>query len=346
MIIGNCELLPGSNKIFFIAEIGLCHNGDLATALELIDAAVAAGADAVKFQKRTIDILADPATLDAADHRFPSFGDTYRKVREFIEFDASQYQQLFQHAKDKGIHCFVTPFDIPALDFCDAFSMPAIKIASHSVTDLPLLEAVSRKKKPVIMSTGMVSIEEIERAVAIFKQAGVEVALLHCVSSYPTNLSQANLRAMDLLWQYSDLVGFSGHETDHIVTLSAAARGARIIERHITTAHDQEGFDHAIALDPEELKRVIRQIRKIEVLLGDGQKSVTEHEMLTRNKYRRSIASALDLPAGTQLQEHHLVMMNPGTGIPPAQLDQVLGKTTLTAIAKGSLLKMEDLQQS
>jgi len=338
--IGNKVIDETNNDIIFIAEIGLCHNGDLDTALNLIEVAVQAGADAVKFQKRTIDILATPETLDARDNRFPSFGETYRQVREFIEFDKDQYTAIFNKSAQLGIPCFVTPFDIPALQFCDPFNMPAIKIASHSLTDLPLLEETAKRGKPVIMSTGMASVEEIDRAVDIFRKTHTQLALLHCVSSYPTDLSQANLKGMDLLSErYKGLIGFSGHELDNIVTLSAAARGARIIERHITMDHEQEGFDHKIALDPSELKEVIAQVRKIEVLLGNGNKTITENEMTTRVKYRRSIATAVAIEKGQTLTRENLVMMNPGTGLAPARLSDILGKKALAAIPKGVLLE-------
>ncbi len=339
MKIGNRTISSADNRIFFVAEIGLCHNGDLDTALKLIEIAADAGADAVKFQKRTVDILATPEVLDAPDNRFPSFGATYRQVREFIEFDQEQYAALFAKSKDLGINCFVTPFDIPALQFCDQFDMPAIKIASHSLTDLPLLEETAKRGKPVIMSTGMASLDEIDRAISIFEEAGAQLALLHCVSSYPTDLSQANLKGMDLLIRrFAGIVGFSGHELDNIVTLAAASRGARIIERHVTLDHEMEGFDHKIALDPTELKDIIAQIRKIETLLGSGDKQITENEMTTRVKYRRSIASAHAIEAGDVFTKDNLVMMNPGTGLPPSQLWDILGKKAKTAIPKGALL--------
>lgn len=328
-----------TNHITFVAEIGLCHNGSLDMALALIDVASAAGADAVKFQKRTVDDLATPETLDAEDLRFPSFGKTYRAIREHVELSEREYDVLFAHARARGIACFVTPFDLVALDFLDRYDVPCYKLASHSLTDPWLLEAVASKRKPVILSTGMANEEEIDRARTILLTSGQPVALLHCVSSYPTGLGEANLRAMDTLQErYGGLVGFSGHETDNIVTLAAAARGARIIERHITLDHDLEGFDHTIALTPAELRDVIGKIRKIETLLGSGEKRVEVHEVRTRDKYRRSIASRREIPEGAVIQREDLLLLNPGTGLHPERYPEVVGRTALIAIPARTLI--------
>ncbi|MDO8631201.1 MAG: N-acetylneuraminate synthase family protein, partial [Phycisphaerales bacterium] len=209
---------------FVIAEAGLNHNGELPLALELIDKAIEGGADAVKFQKRTVDVLAVADVLDAEDARFPSFGRTYRQIREHLEFDLDEYRELVAHAAKRGIPFLCTPFDVPALEFLERLALPGYKIASHSVTNLPLLERVAEVGKPVIMSTGMCTFEEIDRAVDVFTRRGTPLALMHCVSAYPTPMNQCNLRMVDALRdRYHVPVGYSGHELGYVPTLAAVA---------------------------------------------------------------------------------------------------------------------------
>lgn len=326
--------------IYFIAEIGLCHNGSVDIAKALIDLAADAGADAVKFQKRTVDDLATPDVLAAEDRRFPSFGRTYREVREHIEFGRDEYDAVFAHAKKRNIPCFVTPFDETALHFLDRYDVPAYKLASHSLTDLPLLREVAKKGKPVVLSTGMASLDELDEGWRVLRDAGIPMALLHCVSSYPTQLEQANLKAIDTLEaRYGEVTGFSGHERGFLVTLAAAARGARVIERHVTLDHSLEGFDHVIALDPPEMRSLVGQLRQIEKMLGTGAKALADEERPTREKYRRSIAARSEIREGELITPDKVIMLNPGTGLPPRSLPDVVGRPARRAIRRHELIQ-------
>ncbi len=340
MLIDGREIRESDNRVYFIAEVGLCHNGSPETAKRLIDVAVEAGADAVKFQKRTVGYLATAEVLDRSDDRFPRFGSTYREIREYLEFDEEVYKEIFAYCAERSITCFVTPFDIAAVDFLENFDVPAYKIASHSVTDLPFIESVAQRKRPVIISSGMVELEELDEAVQILDRRGVDYAILHCVSSYPTAIAEANIRMIDTLKQrYGVIIGFSGHETDNLITLAAVARGAKIVERHITLDHSMEGFDHKVALDPAELVHYLKEIRKIEVILGDGVKAISDKEMETRKKYRRSVASKTDISEGEVITEEKLTTLNPGTGIPPREIKNIVGMRTKTDIKRGVLLE-------
>lgn len=334
--------IGAGHPCYVIAEAGLNHNGDFALAIALIDHAAGAGADAVKFQKRTVDVLAVDAVLDAADNRFPSFGRTYRQIREHLEFDAAEYRDLVEHAQSRAIAFLCTPFDIPALEFLEPLGLPAYKIASHSLTNLPLLRRVAAVGKPVIMSTGMCTVEEIDCAVAIFNEARTPVALLHCVSAYPTPIDQCNLRMLDLLSdRYHVPVGYSGHEIGILPTVASVARGAAVVERHLTTSKTLEGFDHKLSLEPDEFARMVADIRGVEQMLGSGEKAVSATEAITRGKYHVSIVTTTPLAAGTTVDADMLTLKNPGTGLPAHRLPDLLGRRTRCDIPADTLVTAE-----
>ncbi|MDX6769781.1 MAG: N-acetylneuraminate synthase family protein [Elusimicrobiota bacterium] len=333
------EIGPGK-PVFVIAEIGLNHNGELDIAKKLIDAAKAAGCDAVKFQKRDVANLAVGSVLDAADSRFPAFGATYRAIREHMEFDKAEFQELIAHARAAGLPFFCTPFDVPSFEFLEDLGMEAYKLASHSLTNLPFLEHAAARKKPCILSTGMALPEEVDRAVDVFKKAGCPLILLHCVSSYPTPYEHANLRVMDALAQrYALPVGYSGHEVGTLATIAAVSRGACVVERHITLDTKMMGFDHKLSIDPVQLKQVVADIRAVEIMLGDGVKRLLPVEQITRDKYHVSWVSKTAIKAGTVVTAEMLTLKNPGTGIPAWKKDQVVGCKAKTDIPADALLE-------
>ncbi|SVB78355.1 uncharacterized protein METZ01_LOCUS231209, partial [marine metagenome] len=212
---------------YVIAEAGLNHNGSVEIAKQLIDLAVEAGADAVKFQKRTVDKLAVKATLDAPDDRFPEFGKTYREIREHLEFNMGQYKIIKKYTEDKGLDFLCTAFDPEAADFLEELGISIYKLASHSATNIELLEHLAKTGKQSIMSTGMAELEEIETAVRIFEKHKTPLLLLHCVSAYPTPIDECNLNMINVLKESFDLpVGYSGHELGYLPTLAAVAMGA------------------------------------------------------------------------------------------------------------------------
>lgn len=337
---------PGQ-PCFIIAEIGLNHNGDMAIAKKLIRVAKDADCDAVKFQKRDVENLAIGGVLDAKDDRFPTFGKTYRAIREHMEFDAAEYEELIACAQECGLPFFCTAFDIASVAFLEKLGMRGYKLASHSMTNLPLLEHMAGLGKPVILSTGMGTIEECDRAVDVFRKHGCPLTLLHCVSSYPTPLEQANLRLIDTLAQrYGVPVGYSGHELGCLATLAAVARGACVVERHITLDRALVGFDHKLSLAPDELAAMVRDIRAIESALGDGRKNLLEVEKITRNKYHVSWVSARPLKKGEALDESALVLKNPGTGIAAWRKPELLGRKTRVDIPADVLLDLDMLEAS
>jgi sialic acid synthase SpsE len=327
---------------FVIGEIGLNHNGSIDIAKRLIDLAAVAGADAVKLQKRTVDILAVAETLDARDDRFPAFGATYREIREHLEFSIDQYRELKVYAHERGRHFMVTAFDIPAVDALEQVGVDSYKLASHSLTNVDLLRYLARLKRPTLLSTGMSVLEEVDTAVEIFKSAGAPLSLMHCVSSYPTPVGDCNLAMMSVLKsRYGLPVGYSGHELGYVPTLAAVAMGAALVERHYTLDKALVGFDHKLSLGPDEMIAMVRDIRAVEASRGRGEKRISETEWITRRKYHVSMASAQVIPAGTVLTESMVTWRNPGTGIPTKLAHTVLGRRTKQAIPADILLSAE-----
>lgn len=331
--------LRASPHCFVIGEIGLNHNGSLDIARRLIDLAALAGADAVKLQKRTVDILAVGETLDARDDRFPAFGRTYREIREHLEFSVDQYRELKAYAHQRGLHFMVTAFDTQAVDDLEQVGVDSYKLASHSLTNVELLRYLARLKKPTVLSTGMAELDEVDTAVDILNSSGVPLSLMHCVSSYPTPVAECNLSMMDVLKErYGVPVGYSGHELGYVPTLASVAMGAQLVERHYTLDKAMAGFDHKMSLGPDEMIAMVRDIRAVEASRGTGEKRISDTEWITRRKYHVSMASAQPIAAGAVLLESMVTWRNPGTGIPAKLAHTVLGRRAKRAIAADVLL--------
>ena len=327
---------------YVIAEAGLNHNGSIGIARKLIDVAAVAGADAVKFQKRTVSKLAVKTTLDAPDERFPEFGKTYREIREYLEFSADQYLELKLYSESKGLDFIVTAFDVDAFNFLEALGVENYKLASHSLTNLELLEYLATKGKTTILSTGMADLEEIDRAVEIFRSHNSPLALMHCVSAYPTPLHECNLAMLDVLKnRYQLITGYSGHELGFLPSVTAVVLGAQLIERHFTMDKTMIGFDHKMSLEPDELIAMVRDIRNVQKIIGTGEKLVSETEWITRRKYHVSAASATDISKGTELKEAMVTYRNPGTGIPAKLMYAIIGKRAVCDIPVDTLLSAD-----
>lgn len=331
--------------VYVVAEIGLNHNGDTEQAKQLIGVAADAGVDAVKFQKRDVDSLAIKSVLDNPDPRFPSFGATYREIRERHEFSAEEFLLLRNEAVSKGLTFFVTPFDIPSLQFLDLLEVDRYKVASHSVTNLPLLESIAKNGKPVLLSSGMCTLEELDRAVKIFQERGIDLALLHCVSSYPTLPEDTRLDLIQFYKnRYSIPVGYSGHEEGFSPTLYSVAAGAQLVERHITLDNSLEGFDHRLSVDPGDLHALVSEIRKIQSMFPGGPKLVTDKERLTRDKYQVSMVSLGRINKGDRLTPSSFTFKNPGTGIPPGEASQLLGRRARFDIDGDTILSKDQFE--
>ena len=278
------EIGPG-RPTYVVAEIGINHNGDLDIARQLMDVAVAAGCDAVKFQKRTPEICV-PVEQQGMMRETPWGTMTYLEYKERIEFGHAEYDEIAAYALELGIDWFASPWDVPSVAFLDDLDVCCHKIASASVTDVEVLDAVNRSGRPVILSTGMSTVEQIGDAVA--RLDAVPLALTHATSTYPCPPEQLNLRVMDTLRdEFGVPVGYSGHETGLATTVAAVALGACIVERHITLDRAMWGTDHAASVEPGGLNRLVRDIRVLESALGDGVKRVYDSELPIAAKLRR-----------------------------------------------------------
>jgi N-acetylneuraminate synthase len=281
--IGDRSIGPGE-PCFVIAEIGINHNGDLATTRDLIQASKDAGADAVKFQKRTVDVVYTAEEL--ANPRDNPFGPTNGDLKRGLEFTQEQYSEINEICQELNILWTASCWDEGSVDFMETFSPPFYKIASASLTDDSLLQHHRKTGRPVILSTGMSSLDEIDHAVEVLGKDGLIV--LHCTSTYPSKPEELNLSAIPVLQErYGVPIGYSGHEVGLQTTVAAVTLGACVAERHITLDRSMWGSDQAASVEPPGFTRMVRDIRTIETALGDGQKRVYESEIPIREKLRR-----------------------------------------------------------
>ena len=314
---------------FVIAEAGVNHNGDAALARRLVDIAAEARADAVKFQAFSTDALVSTQAPKAAYQRETTGADeTQHEMLRRLELTSAQQASLARAAADRGLVFFSSVFDEASVDALDAIGVPLFKVPSGEITNLPLLRRVAGKGKPIILSTGMSTMDEVADAVAAIHDAGdPPLALLHCVSAYPAPAAETNLRAMDTLRERFQVpVGLSDHTLGIAVALAAVARGACIIEKHFTVDRSLPGPDHRASLSPPELRELVGSIRTVEASIGTGEKGPTPSELDTRRVARKSLVAARAIAAGETLTAELLRIKRPGTGISPAELSRAVGR--------------------
>ena len=285
LTVGSTEI--GKNRpVYIIAEIGINHNGDIAIAKQLMDVAAQSGCNAVKFQKRTPAICV-PEDQKSQMRETPWGTMTYLEYKERTEFGQSEYEQIDTYAKKLNIHWFASPWDLPSVDFLLGFSPVCIKVASASLTDTALLSKIAATKVPLILSTGMSTMDEIESAVALI--SNTQFGLAHATSTYPCQPTELNLRMIQTLdSKFKVPVGYSGHETGLATTVAAVALGATFIERHITLDRSMWGTDHSASVEPTGLDRLVRDIRNTETALGNGVKCVFDSELPVKARLRRN----------------------------------------------------------
>ena len=329
---------------FFIAEIGRNHNADMNLAKEMIDAALKAGADAVKFQSFTAEGLLI-RELPKVSHIQETSGDTvsaYESTRE-VELKPDMHVELRDYTRDKGGIFFSTPEDHTMVELLNGLDVPVYKIASLDIPYLDLIAAIADSGKPVILSTGMSYIGEVEKALRTLHERGVrDVAVLHCTSNYPPKYADVNLRAMDTIGRAFDVpVGYSDHTPGIGVSIAAAARGACVIERHFTLDKNLPGPDQRLSLTPPEFRQMAEEIRNVEAALGSSAKAPVESEMEMRRLHRRRLVAAADIPAGTVLERGHIACKCSEHGAEPELLDALIGTRLPEAVVKDAPLTME-----
>jgi N,N'-diacetyllegionaminate synthase len=329
---------------FVIAEAGVNHNGVMEMAMNLVDVAVAAGADAIKFQSfRTEAIVAPEAPKAQYQLQTTGAAESQFDMLKRLELSVASHTEIQQYCLSRNIVFLSTPFDLKSIDLLDSLGVPAFKISSGDLTNLPLLRHVASKRKPILLSTGMSNLQEVEEAVEVLSAAGCDqVILLQCVSNYPADPADGNLRAMQTMAERFGLpVGYSDHTTGIEIAIAAAALGACVIEKHFTLDRNLPGPDHRASLEPAELQAMIQGIHKVEAALGDGRKIPAASEANTASIARRSLMAAGDISAGTRLTAEMVVIKRPGNGLPPRMLNELIGRRVRVEVASGSMLSLE-----
>ncbi|MCB1174167.1 MAG: N-acetylneuraminate synthase [Leptospiraceae bacterium] len=340
-------MIGGNQGCYVIAEAGVNHNGSLELAHQLVDVAADAGADAVKFQVFRSGLLATRAAPQA-EYQVQNTGKSESQfdMLSRLELSDEQYRELRSHAQERGVEFLASPFDEPSLNFLRELGLPAMKLSSGEVTNVPFLEAVARSGRPVLLSTGMSTMAEVEAAVECITAINPELLLFHCVSSYPAAVEDVNLAAMETLRRaFRVPVGYSDHTEGIEISLAAVALGACCIEKHFTTDRTLPGPDHKASLEPAELQALVAGIRSVEASIGDGRKRVMDSERDTIRVARRSLVAARGIDAGEVLTADMLVPRRPGTGIPPAHIDYFVGRTVRRPLAAGDLLQPAHLDE-
>ncbi|MAS95535.1 MAG: hypothetical protein CMO55_20230 [Verrucomicrobiales bacterium] len=331
-------------NVFVIAEIGINHNGKKEEALKLIEEAAAAGADAVKVQVRDLEALYTRKILEdplLAEHGTQYLLNELRRVN--LDWDDLRALRLW--AEDQGILYFGTPFDSKSVEFLEEEGVPLFKVGSPDLTNLLLIDEIVKVGRPILLSTGMATEDEIQQVIEFLEDAGADYAMLHCNSTYPASIGDINLRYMDRLAELTDRVtGYSGHERGFIPTLAAVARGARIIERHLTLDRAAEGADHSSSLEPAEFAEMVGKIRELESSLGGGPRVFNQGEQVNRIALGKSLVAAKDIPAGKVLTRDDLASKTPARGISPLRFQDLIGKTVVEEVTADDYFKWEDFE--
>jgi N-acetylneuraminate synthase len=336
--------IGAQEPVYIIAEIGLNHNGDLRIAKQLVDAAIEAGADAVKFQKRRLRETYQEAIVEQPRHGEQGLQYIVPLLVEF-ELSDDEFRELRRYCVDRGATFLCTPWDRGSVDFLETLDIPAYKIGSPDMTNFPLIEYVLETGKPLLMSTGMSSEDEIRRTLAFLAERDARYALFHCVSTYPASAEEINLRFMSVLkeWSGGAPVGYSGHDTGTAISLAAVAMGARLLERHLTLDRTMRGPDHAASLEPAQFAEQVRAVREVELALGVAHRWMTRGEMLNRRTLAKSLVAACEIPAGTLIDRRMVTSKSPGMGLSPQSIDQLIGRRIARSMQQDEMFSEEDL---
>jgi len=342
IVIDGTEIGDGK-PCYIIAEIGINHNGNVSLAKKLIDVASKSGANAVKFQKRDLDSIYRKEILE--NPNLDSQGtEILIGVLKEVELEENDYKEIIEYCKEKKITFLCTPWDNVSVDFLEKLNVSAYKVASADMTNIPLIKYISNTKKPMIISTGMSTLEEIEKTVNFTKGLNAQFMLLHCNSTYPSPIDLLNLKMIHLLKEkFCVLIGYSGHETSIYPSIAAANLGALVVERHITLDKKMEGLDHAASLEPDEFEQLIRGIRESELALGKPEKKMTRGEILQREVLAKSLVCSNTIEVGDIFSERNIEVKSPARGLSPQYYYEILNKKSKRKVEKGDYILDSDL---
>jgi N,N'-diacetyllegionaminate synthase len=332
------------HPVFFIAEAGVNHNGSLELAFQLVDKAFESGADAVKFQTFKAEKLNTKQAPKSSYHIKTTGDDKKQSWFELLktqELDREDHQKIIEHCNQKGIIFLSTPYDEDSADLLDELGVPAFKLASTDTNNLPLLRHVARKKKPLILSSAMCTMDEVITAVETIRSEKLEeIVVLQCTGNYPSKLENSNLNVMSSYREILNcLVGYSDHTFELINPVAAVALGASVYEKHFTVDKSLPGPDHPMSLSPDELKKTIDAIKQTKAALGSRNKAVLPSEEENRIKLRKSLVSAVSIARGTIITAEMICIKRPGNGISPTKLEDYIGKKTLIDVTEETVLQ-------
>jgi N-acetylneuraminate synthase/sialic acid synthase len=340
-------VIRDDSPCYVVAEIGHNHQGSVEQAKRLFDEAKRCGADAVKLQKRDNRSLYTADFYNKPYENENSFGPTYGSHREALEFGRSEYEELKAYADEIGIAFFATAFDLSSVDFLAELDMPAFKLASGDLTNTPLLRYVAEVGKPVIFSTGAGTLDDVRRAYDTIAEINQEVAVLQCTAGYPAEWAELDLRVVGTYRELfpNSIVGFSGHDNGIAMAVVAYVLGARIVEKHFTLNRALKGTDHRFSLEPQGLRKMVRDLQRTYVALGDGTKNMYPSETEPATKMGKKLVAATDLVAGHTLKREDLAFKSPGDGLPPYELDRLVGRTLRHPVGRDTALTFELLEE-
>ena len=338
------KVVGDGEPCFVIAEAGVNHNGDLSMAKRMIDAAKDAGVDAIKFQLFDPDKMVTPYAAKAG-YQSDVEAETQLEMLRKLKLTENDVVELAKYAESKGLMFLCSAFDEESVDLLEEIGVPAYKIASSEITNHPLLEHVAAKRRPILLSTGMSTINEVREALDVIQRRGNnQVILLHCISEYPASVESLNLKVINLLRQTFKLpVGFSDHSLEVLAPAIAVALGACVIEKHFTLSRSLKGPDHKASLEPHELREMVRLIRLTERMLGDGIKRVTHGEEQIKLLVRKSIVAKRDIPAGSLITRDMLAFKRPAIGLEPSKLQLLIGRKARRHIKRDEAITLNDV---
>lgn len=335
------KIIDDSSDCYVIAEIGHNHQGRLDQALELVDAAAECGASAVKLQKRDNRALFTEEMYDSVYNSENAFAETYGEHRDFLEFGRDEYLALRERAEKRGLLFFSTAFDKPSADFLEDLDMPAYKIASGDLTNIPLITYIATFGKPMIMSTGGGTMADVRRAYEAVRPINPNFAILQCTSGYPPSFEELNLNVIKTFREsFPDIqIGLSSHDSGIAMALVGYVLGARIVEKHFTLNRSMKGTDHAFSLERQGLAKLVRDLKRARISMGDGVKTRYQSEEAPLTKMAKSLVAEQDLPAGHTIGPEDVSMRSPGGGMPPYMLDEIIGKRLSKPVSRHKMFE-------
>jgi N-acetylneuraminate synthase/sialic acid synthase len=339
------KVIQDDGDCWIIAEIGHNHQGRLKTAKDMFRVARECGADAVKLQKRDNRHLYTKAMYDKSYDHENSFGLTYGEHREALEFGWEEYKELMDYAKELEITMFATAFDFPSADFLAKLDVPAFKIASGDLKSIPLLAYIAKFQKPMVVSTGGGTMEDVNRAYDAIMPINQQLCFLQCTAGYPAAFEELNLNVITTFRERfpKTVIGLSSHDNGIAMAVAGYMLGARVIEKHFTLNHTWKGTDHAFSLEPTGFKKMVRDLRRVRVAMGDGVKRLYETEVTPMVKMGKKLVAARDLPAGHAIRREDIAIKSPGDGLQPYELNKIIGRVTRVPLKEDQNILFEVL---